>query len=112
MKNWAVAGLCLISSAAPAWADEPMTGEETRAFISGKTIEFDNGIATYKPDGSYEYHLKSSGMTWPGTWLINQDKVCIRFDNGPSRCDQYVKEGDRIGLMNSRGIVSPVTGVR
>lgn len=110
-RMMAAAGLCLSLIAGPALAQQVMSGDEAKAYIAGKTIEFSDGMATYKNDGKYEYYARANGTTYRGKWSVQGDRVCVDFDAGNNRCDQYLKDGARVSLKTSRGTF-PVTGVK
>ena len=112
MKNWAITGLCLVAFTGSALAQQPMAGDELKAFVAGKSIELSDGIAAYKADGKYEYWVRGNGQTFRGKWSVQGDRVCCSFDNGNSRCDQYLKEGSKISLRNSQGKLFPVVSVK
>ena len=83
-----------------------------KALVTGKTVETSGGKITYKADGKYEYYGKSNGATFRGKWFVRGNQVCVDFDAGDKRCDQYVKDGSRISLKNSKGELFPVTAVK
>lgn len=112
MKIWVLIGAFLGLFTTPALAQQAMSGAELKAYISGKSIEFSDGRATYKADGNYEYFVKTNVTVARGKWSIKGDEVCVDFDDGGDRCDQYVKEGDKISLKNSKGTIVPVTAVK
>jgi hypothetical protein len=112
MQLMAVVGLCLSLIAAPVLAQQAMSGDETKAWITGKTIEFSDGMATYKADGKYEYYVKTNGATSRGKWSIQGDRVCVDFDTGRNRCDQYLKDGTKTFLKTSSGTSYQVTGIK
>ena len=108
----AMVGLCSSLIAAPVLAQQAMSGDEIKALITGKIIDFSEGMATYKADGKYEYYIKANGGTSRGKWSVQGDRVCVDFDAGGNRCDQYFKDGTRTFLKNSRGTMYQVTGVK
>jgi len=95
-------------------AQQALAGDELRTLISGKNIRFSDGsgVATYKTDGKYEFFIMragaNAGATVRGKWSVNGNRVCVDFDNGQSRCDQYIKEGGSISLKNSMSGKIPV----
>lgn len=111
-KAAALMGVCVGLMVVPGLAQQAMSGDEAKAFITGKTIEFSDGIATYKADGRYEYYVKANGSTSRGKWSVQGDRVCVDFDGGNNRCDQYVKDGAKISIKTSRGTLYPVTAVK
>ena len=112
MKHWAITGLCLLAFAATASAQQPMAGDDLKTFVAGKSIELSDGIAAYKADGKYEYWVRSNGQTARGAWSVQGDSVCVSFDSGGRRCDQYLKDGSKVSLKNSRGTLFPVLSVK
>lgn len=104
--------LCLSSIVGPALAQQVMSGDEIKAYVSGKIVELGDGMATYKPDGRYEYYIKNTGANSRGKWSIQGDRVCVDFDAGGSRCDQYLKDGTKVLLKTSRGTSYPVLSVK
>ena len=108
----AMVGLCLSLIAAPVLAQQAMSGDEIKALITGRTIDLTDGMATYKADGKYEFYVKANGATSRGKWSVQGDRVCVDFDAGGSRCDQYLKDGTKTFLKNSRGTMYQVTGVK
>lgn len=107
-----IVGACVSFMVIPVFAQQAMSGDEIKTLITGKTIEMSDGMATYKADGKYEYYLKSNGATTRGKWSVQGDRVCVDFDAGSNRCDQYVKDGSKVSLKNSRGTLFPVTAVK
>lgn len=112
MRLMTAAALCLSATAAPALAQQMMSGDEIKAYISGKVIEFSDGWATYKADGGYEYYIRANGTKVLGQWSIQGNRACIDFNTGGSRCDQYLKDAGKIALKNSRGTSYPVLSVK
>ena len=112
IRFMAMAALCLSLVGAPVLAQQAISGDEIKALIAGKTIDFSEGMATYKADGKYEYYVKANGATSRGKWSVQGDRVCVEFDTGRSRCDQYLKDGAKTFLKNSNGTSYQVTGVK
>ena len=105
--------LCLSSIAVSASAQQAMSGDDLKKYVSGKAIEMSDGIATYKADGKYEYWSRSNGQTSRGKWSVQADKVCVDFDGGNNRCDQYLKDtAGKMSLKTSRGSTYPVVSVK
>ncbi|GEP61214.1 hypothetical protein [Reyranella soli] len=108
-----IATLCLILFANAVSAQQAMSGDELKKYVSGKAVELSDGIATYKADGKYEYWARSSGQTSRGKWSAQGDRVCVDFDSGGNRCDQYLKDSaGKVSLKNSRGTTYPVVSVK
>lgn len=88
--------------------DVPLTSQELDA-LAGRTLTFhDDGQSKYSEGGAYSYTY-SSGDSAFGTYSIAEDgSVCIAFRNGFSRCDLYVRSGDRLILIDEKGDRYPV----
>ena len=85
-------------------AQQVIPSEEVRQLVSGKTVDFgQDGSASYGTDGKYEYFNKNNGSRSRGTWSLQGDRLCVAFDNGRSRCDQFLKDGGRTVLKDSQG---------
>jgi hypothetical protein len=102
-------GICWIVTTAflalPAYAaDQALTADELKTSLTGKTYELTGGIATWKADGSYEFFTTQGvPQTYRGQYEISEGKVCVKFTNGTSRCDKFVRDGDNLILINFRG---------
>ncbi|MGI9369143.1 MAG: hypothetical protein ACR2O2_09915 [Ruegeria sp.] len=108
-----------VALAVPALADEwllrpgdvPLDSVDL-AGLAGQTLTFyDDGKSSYSAGGSYSYTYSAAngGGTAFGTYHIAQDgSVCTDFRNGLSRCDLYVRSGDRLILINEKGERYPV----
>ncbi len=108
-----------IVSAAPAVAGEwllrpgdvPLNNAEL-ADLAGQTLTFyDDGKSSYSAGGSYSYTYSAAngGGTAFGIYRIAPDgSVCTDFRNGLSRCDLYVRSGDRLILIDEKGERYPV----
>ncbi len=103
-------------AANPLWAaewptkpgDVPLTPEELEA-LAGRTLTFyDDGQSKYSAGGAYSYTY-ASGESAFGTYSIAGDgSVCIAYRNGFSRCDLYVRSGERLILIDEKGDRYPV----
>lgn len=105
--------------ATPLWAaewptkseDVPLSPDELNA-LAGKTFTFyDDGQAAFSAGGaySYTYSAANGGGTAYGTYRIADDgSVCIAYRNGFSRCDLYVRSGERLILIDEKGDRYPV----
>lgn len=108
--------LLVLLSASPLsaaeWAvkpgDVPLTSEELNG-LAGRTLTFfDDGQSKYSAGGAYSYTY-ASGESAFGTYSIAEDgSVCIAYRNGFSRCDLYVRSGDRLILIDQKGDRYPV----
>ena len=88
-------------------ADIELTGDEIRTLIIGKTVHWDSpsnyneGKWYYQKDGSWSgLCCVPSWNTYPsGTWKIQGNKLCQKWEEGPSRligeprCYSYYKTG-------------------
>ncbi|MEM6658178.1 MAG: hypothetical protein AAF625_08825 [Pseudomonadota bacterium] len=102
--------------ASPTWAaewptkpgDVPLNAQELAA-LAGRTLTFyDDGQSRFSAGGSYSYTY-ASGESAFGTYSIAEDgSVCIAYRNGFSRCDLYVRSGDRLILIDQKGDRYPV----
>lgn len=115
MHKWTGLAL-LIATAAQAQgfdqrdSDTAFSKDALVARISGQILTFyDDGKSEYYPDGRYTYTYAGDGGTAYGYWEISDDAtVCIAFVNGFSRCDVYVKDGDRLVMLDEKGARYPV----
>ncbi len=104
--------LCATPLAAAEWAtkpgDQPLSPQELEA-LAGQTLTFyDDGQSKYSAGGAYSYTY-ASGESAFGTYSIAGDgSVCIAYRNGFSRCDLYVRSGERLILIDEKGDRYPV----
>lgn len=91
--------------------DVPLQTAELAA-LAGQTLTFyDEGQSTYSAGGaySYTYSAANGGGTAFGTYSLAEDgSVCVKYRNGFSRCDLYVRNGERLILINQKGERYPV----
>ena len=91
--------------------DLPLGPEELEA-LAGRTLTFyDDGQSRFSAGGaySYTYSAANGGGTAFGTYSIAEDgSVCIAYRNGFSRCDLYVRSGERLILIDEKGDRYPV----
>ena len=107
MRLGVLAATVLVS--VPAVAQQAITGAEIRELVSGRTVDFSrDGSASYAADGQYEFYNKNNGATSRGKWSVQGDRLCVDFDNGVNRCDQFVRSGSGVALKNARGQTFPV----
>ena len=114
--HWYVT-LITLSVALPAYAadwamrnaDRVMSQAEVELLTAGQTLTFfDEGKSKYSVGGSYSY-TNASGESAYGQYAVAEDgKVCINYQNGFSRCDLYVQNGDRIILLTENGLRFPI----
>lgn len=105
--------------ATPLWAaewatkpgDVPLNQQELAA-LEGQTLTFyDDGQSRFSAGGAYSYTYSAinGGGTAYGTFSIADDgSVCIQYRNGFSRCDLYVRSGERLILIDEKGDRYPV----
>ncbi len=88
--------------------DMPLTPAELNA-LAGQTLTFyDDGQAKFSTGGAYSYTYASGDSAF-GTYSIAEDgSVCIAYRNGFSRCDLYVRSGERLILIDEKGDRYPV----
>ncbi|SMX26541.1 hypothetical protein TRP8649_00623 [Pelagimonas phthalicica] len=108
----------LMLLAAPVWAQSFVLKSGDAAFenaeldqrLRGQVLTFfDDGQSKYYEDGRYSYTYANDGGTAYGYWDINPaGAVCIQFLNEQTRCDMYVKNGDRLILITEEGHRFPV----
>lgn len=93
---------------AEGWAMKPgdvtFTRAEITAFLAEHEVRFyDGGQSEYGPGGAYAY-VYDGGDRAEGRYRIEADgSVCVEFENGWSRCDLYVRNGDRVLLIDQKG---------
>ena len=91
-------------------ADLVFDRAEMKTLLSGQIIEFfDGSKSRYDADGTYGYTYTDDGPVWSGVWRTDaESRVCVDFDNGSSRCDHIVKDGERTILIIADGTRFPV----
>ncbi len=104
--------LCASPISAAEWAtkpgDKPLNPQELEA-LAGQTLTFyDDGQSKYSAGGAYSYTY-ASGESAFGTYSIAEDgSICIAYRNGFSRCDLFVRSGERLILIDEKGDRYPV----
>lgn len=90
--------------------DTVLTADQLTQLLSGQTIEFhDDSKSHYRADGSYFYTYTDDGPHWTGTYQVfDESRVCVEFDNGSTRCDQFIRDGERIVLVIADGTRFPI----
>ncbi|MGN7807591.1 hypothetical protein ACTJKE_33790 [Ensifer sp. 22521] len=70
-----------------------LSGDALQAFLVGKTLRYNlNGVnSTFYADGRYGY--RDYEVRDGGSYTISGDEVCITFEDGGRRCDQYAQIG-------------------
>ena len=73
------------------------TQEEIAAAFIGKTVDFsDGGVGKYGTDGTYTFTFSDfwNNDKSTGRYSIRPSTICVKFDDGGSRCDTiYVDNG-------------------
>lgn len=85
--------------------DRQYAPAELTALLSGQAVTFfDGGTARFGSAGDYAYVYEGSDQVWAGTWAAGEaSAVCVAFENGSSRCDTYVTDGQRLVLITDAG---------
>ncbi|MDH5529763.1 MAG: hypothetical protein OEY05_06970 [Paracoccaceae bacterium] len=96
------------TASAAEWAmrtgDQPFEAAELAAFLASQEVRFyDGGRSEYGPDDAYAYVYSSEDRAEGKFRIMDDGSVCIAFDNGFSRCDLYVRSGDRVLLIDEKG---------
>ncbi len=86
-----------------AFAQQPLSSDEITTLVTGKSLAIgDSGVASYRSDSTYDF-ATTQGGNFRGKWKVQGDSVCVTFDTGRSRCDQFLKEANTIYLKNASG---------
>lgn len=78
----------LILTAAPAFAETPMTAEEFDARVTGRTLSFgapgnpNFGVEMYLPDNRVLWS-RGDGNCTQGEWFAQDGDICFRYENDP-----------------------------
>ena len=118
--TFALAALAGTLAAAPASAEAPLSGEEIRSLVSGRSAQWVRGDGSYS--GSITYHtdgrlssrvtVMGAAMEVSGTWSIEGDRFCrtIKLDPRPSRCQSVVRSsGKTYRFLESDGSLATTT---
>jgi hypothetical protein len=79
------------------------TQEEIAASFIGKTVYFsDGGVGKYGTDGSYTFTFSDfwNNDKSTGRYSIRPSTLCIKFDDGGSRCDTIYVDNGKYTLVN------------
>lgn len=91
--------------------DRPLPVSEL-ASLAGRSFTFyDGGETLFGDRGAYSYTFAAQnggGTAWGSYHIAEDGSVCVDFTNGTSRCDLYVRNGDRIVLITEAGERFPV----
>ena len=99
-----------LAGAEPRASDQLFDADGLSTHLSGRVIEFfDGSKSRYGADRTYGYTYTDDGPVWSGIWSTDANsRVCVDFDNGSSRCDHIVLDGDRTVLIIDDGTRFPV----
>lgn len=98
MRTIILAAAALISVFGAANAqDKPVPKGELQKFIVGRTITA-GGSLSYGADGRYTYNGGN-----PGTYRVDNGRICVDFDSGRARCDKIVKDAGNYYMITSKG---------
>lgn len=104
-----IAAVSIFAWSTVAFAQQPLTSDEVMALVTGKSLAIgDTGVATYGAGSNYDFATKQGG-NFRGKWKVQGDSVCVTFDTGRSRCDQFLKEANTVYLKNASGTKYQVT---
>lgn len=122
MQKITIAALLLVGGALEVQA-QPMSADELRAFVAGKTVHLDSPIGTlpvtYNPDGTLSgrtanvalaAYLGSSSDR--GRWQIKGDKICQKFFrwlHGEMSCVTFRQDGRKISWRREDGLTGTAT---
>ena len=90
-------------------SDRRLDASEIMEMLSGNTVEFyDGSKSSYGADGSYRYTYTDEDPPFVGVFTAADDStVCVTFENGASRCDHFVMDGERLILVIEDGTRFP-----
>lgn len=86
--------------ATPAKAE--MTGDQIKAAVSGKTMDFAgkyNGVMNFGTDGSASMTLKV-GIKKTGKWFIKGNEFCSQWDGEGEQCGTWTDAGGKYTTSN------------
>lgn len=89
--------------------DAPLAQEEVITLTERHLLEFyEGGQSRYSAGGSYSYTYRG-GSTSFGQFDIGPDGViCVAFNNGRERCDQFVHSHGRLVMITQSGDRFPI----
>ena len=90
--------------------DQVLDASQMGDLLNGQMLEFyDGSKSRYEADGAYSYTYTDDGPAWTGRFeVFDGSQVCVDFDNGSRRCDQVVRDGERVVLITTDGLRFPV----
>ncbi|MCA8884819.1 MAG: hypothetical protein KDA50_13885 [Rhodobacteraceae bacterium] len=123
MRHWVLAGLTaagvLIGGTVLAQSpgivgqkpsDVTFTEKGLESVIAGALVRFyDGSVAQYYRDRSYVYTAGDGRTSYRGLWEVyDGGQICVRFENGFTRCDTYVRSANKMILIEASGTRYPV----
>ena len=112
MMRFVILALALptLAFADPRPGDTLFDADGLNTHLSGRVIEFfDGSKSRFGKDRRYGYTYTDEGPVWVGVWRTDgESRVCVAFDNGSSRCDHIVLDGERTVLIVEDGTRFPV----
>jgi hypothetical protein len=90
-------GSAATAAATPA-SSTPIPDGELLQIIQGRTVTSGRAQLAYGADGSYTYNGRN-----PGHYRVANGQICVDFNNGGSRCDTIVREGNQLFMVNRAG---------
>jgi hypothetical protein len=97
MRKLAIAAILLLGPTLAA-AQAALLDSELLQLIRGRTVTSGGAQLTYGADGSYTYNGRN-----PGRYRVANGQICVNFNNGGSRCDRIVRDGNQLFLITSDG---------
>lgn len=87
-----------------------LRGDALQSLIVGKSLRYSPNavVSTYFADGRYGY--RDVEIRDAGTYTISGDTVCILFEDGGRRCDQFAQIGADYYRIEEGGRQSKVEG--
>lgn len=108
-----LAGLSLASCSTIQFLETPqkrLSNDELRALLVGQVVVLEQGARlSYSADGIYEW--KSATEHDRGIYSIGNSQVCVKFEDGNSRCDHYEKWEDRYVVVDRNNEVGAVARI-
>jgi hypothetical protein len=100
IRGFAFAAVLLLAGAGGAFAEEPLSGDEIEATVSGVTVEgaMSDGMAYseyYDEDGTIK------GEDYQGKWMVEGDMMCFAYeaDGSDKACWQVGRNADGVVWM-------------
>jgi hypothetical protein len=89
--------------------DVALTPAEMAALTDNRVVEFyEGGQSRYSVGGSYSYTYQGGGTAFGRFRVQDGGVICIEFNNGRSRCDQFVYSHGRLVMITESGDRFPV----